>query len=149
MKKILLPVIMFGVFSFFPIKPMAMVELDENGNAIEKKVAEGEVSILMAPDEGSGDQPVSSDENRILSGEIAGDSQTASSDDVVKTTGVEEDAVKTATDDELYELATQGDLATNAADENEANVPVIIVTSSAVGIALGAGAMYLIRKRKQ
>jgi hypothetical protein len=149
MKKVLLSVIMFGVFSFFPIKPMAMVELDENGKAIEKEVKEGDVSILMAPDEGSGDQSVSSDENRILSGETVGDSKTTSSDDTAKTTGVEEDTVKTTSEDELYELAAQGDLAINAADENEVNVPVIIVTSSTAGIALGAGAMFLIRKRKQ
>jgi hypothetical protein len=142
---------MFGVISLMPIKALAMVELDENGNPVNKEVKEGEVSIMMAPDQGGADQSVSSDDGTysILSDEDKSDYQTNASDSVTvspeddnyQTTGVREDTVKT--------LSTEGDLATNAIGDKDENVMPVILTSGVVGIALGAVALFLIQKRKK
>jgi hypothetical protein len=46
-----------------------------------------------------------------------------------------------------YTLAAEGNLSTNSANDNDVNVLVIIVIPSVIGIALGAGIMYLLRKK--
>jgi hypothetical protein len=154
MKKILILVIMFGVFTFLPIRPMAMVELDENGNAIEKEVKEGEVSILMATDEVSPDnngnatsgptsdpnKSVSSNENSILSSEtdIIYQATAAEDDTIYQTTGAAEDAVKTTSTEEVLVDAT--------VNENNSNVPTIIISGMG-GIVLGALAVFVIKRK--
>jgi hypothetical protein len=151
MKKILFLVIMLGVFSFLPIRSMAMVELDENGNVIEKEIKEGEVSILRAtegvsPDSGGNvtsgpasnpDKPVSSDENRNSTDDKSADYHILAGEDETYQTTAAEDAVKAT--------STEGTLA-DTVSENSSNLPTIIISGMG-GIVLGALAVFVFKRK--
>lgn len=124
MKKILLTIIMLCSFSLLPIKSIAMLEVDENGNPITKEVIDGEITTMMVPDDttvSSDDQPNSEDEYNILSGE----------------------------DDAIYETTSAEDVSATAQDDDTDDLLPTIILSGGIGLLIGAlGTIFVISRRK-
>lgn len=121
MKKMLLILALIGLISIFPTKALAMLEVDENGNPVTKEIKDGEMSVMMAPDDS-----VSND---------------ASNNDVELYTAQD-------TDDEIYHTTSaQEDAKTTAAVDEKETWPSAVLYGS-LGILLGAGGTYFVMRKK-
>lgn len=149
MKKIFFAVMLMGAFCLLPMKSMAMVKVDENGNEVQPVTAPDEFTIMMV-DEGEGQSgndastPVAPDEAKILN--ATDDNQTVSSTDEqdrILSTG--NDAADNK--DVLYESASANDLLTTNAEE-DSNSPLAALIAGIAGISLGSISTILILKRK-
>lgn len=126
MKKILQIIVLLSVFFLSPVASYAVLQIDENGNPIDKVTSPDEMVIMNAPDEiRDGDQPTSND--------LAIPSVSATDDEIVTDANGDADYANQEAD-----LANQED-----------NILPKILLYSGIGLVLIVlGVYFFVRKRK-
>lgn len=151
MKKLLFLIIMLGALILWPMKPMAMLEVDENGNPIDKEIKEGEVTTMIAPDEGVSSDSTTSDELKrdnkssvsdpdLGKAEPYGEDIPAGDEIFYTTTGVEEDAA--------YDTVSAPESAQNGLVKESKTLPTAVV-SGGLGALIGATVTFFVLSRKK
>lgn len=123
MKKVLLTMALIGAMNILPIKTLAMLEVDENGNPVTKETTDSDVSVMMAPDDGT----VS---NEPSNGDVELYTATDADDEIYQTTAAEDKAETVA-----------------AEDDEDSSWPGALLYGG-VGLVLGVGGTYLVMRKK-
>lgn len=153
MKKILFIIVLFCVYISFPIKPMAVYLVDDNGKPIEKNLKEDEVTILMAPDATvSSDEIPINDHSRYIDSDASvwhdGNDITGTESNDNRINENENQTLTTGYNDEIFKtISIEEDNLAITSNEKDSNG--LILLTSGVGILLGTvGGYFLVFRKK-
>jgi hypothetical protein len=133
MKKVFMSLLIGSLFVLLPFKANAMLEVDENGNPIQKELQEGEATILIAP---SPDTATSSDGTNV-----------SSSDEREQITNDSTNGEITKGEKTVYEaLDAEATLLDKEATTDKDNNVVYVIISGLAGAIVGSAITYLLKK---